>query len=702
MQVIKRLLSEYQTREKKKGEENMAKISLEMAKEQAKRRLEEYLRDKGIDTSKNFKCLNSDHDDKTPSMSFDRERNKIHCFGCGVDWDIFDLVAHENNLSTSDAFKRVFQMFNIDVENFSSQQTQQTQQTSEVQKPVKNGRNTDLEVTEHNEKENENMNKKRTMEMKNKLAEYFELCHLRVNETDYFKRRGLSDEIIERFKLGYDPRFKVVTGKNACEFWEAVIIPTGEYSFTVRNINSKEKGERYRKHGQQQLFSLEALYTGWPVFIVEGEIDALSILEADLNGQFGAVALGSTSFVKKFLDTVRDKPPHNMLIISLDHDEEGKAATEALEEGLKELGIPYQITNIFGDYKDANEALVKDRENFKSIVIETAIMADYEFRMLQNAELTQYKKQNALSYMVDDFVQEIINSKNNLMCIQTGFSYLDAMLEGGLYEGLYILGALTSLGKTTFALQIADQIARCGYDVLFFTMEMAKAELMAKSISRLTLELAIERDKKVNLDLAKTARGITSGVRYVNYSEEEKNVIKEAIDRYRKYSEQIYMIEGVGEVSVRDIREKVENHIRITKKYPIVIIDYLQAISPFDPRFNDKQNTDKAVIELKRISRDYKIPIFAISSLNRQSYLNAVSYDSFKESGIIEYSSDVLLGMQYRGVGKAEFNIKTEREKEPREIELAIIKNRNGASGSVYFDYYARFNYFVESTTNGQ
>ena len=75
----------------------------------------------------------------------------------------------------------------------------------------------------------------------------------------------------------------------------------------------------------------------------------------------------------------------------------------------------------------------------------------------------------------------------NTPYIPTGFKNFDSILDGGLYEGVYILGAIPSLGKTTLALQIADQIAEAGEDVLIFSLEMARRELMAKSISRLTL-----------------------------------------------------------------------------------------------------------------------------------------------------------------------------------------------------------------------
>ena len=226
----------------------------------------------------------------------------------------------------------------------------------------------------------------------------------------------------------------------------------------------------------------------------------------------------------------------------------------------------------------------------------------------------------------------------------TGFNKLDEELDGGLFEGLYFIGAISSLGKTTFTLQIADQIAKSGSDVLIFSLEMARSELMAKSISRETL---IHGD----ITNARTTRGITTGKKYETYTKAQLDLINTAIKSYSMYADNIYIIEGIGDVTPSKIRQAIETHINITGKKPVVLIDYLQIIAPTDMRATDKQNTDKAVMELKRISRDFKLSIIGISSFNRDNYTTKVSMASFKESGAIEYSSDVLIGLQLKGQG---------------------------------------------------
>ena len=102
-------------------------------------------------------------------------------------------------------------------------------------------------------------------------------------------------------------------------------------------------------------------------------------------------------------------------------------------------------------------------------------------------------------------------------------------------------------------------------------------------------------------------------------------------------------------------------------------------------------------MELKRISRDFKTTVFGISSFNRDNYRNAVSMQSFKESGAIEYSSDVLLGLQFKGVESNDFDFNKARNKDPREFELVVLKNRNGKSGNkVGLNFYPLFKFFKE------
>ena len=231
---------------------------------------------------------------------------------------------------------------------------------------------------------------------------------------------------------------------------------------------------------------------------------------------------------------------------------------------------------------------------------------------------------------------------------------------------------------------------------------------MAKSISRHTIKsvLSPENRKKaeagdpsaLRANDAKSARGITDGKRQINYSRKETQLIRDSIIAYSRYADRLFIREGVGNIGVEEIREAIRRHILFTGHRPIVVVDYLQILAPYSERMTDKQNTDKAVLELKRISRDYKIPVIAISSFNRVNYKEAVSMEAFKESGAIEYSSDVLIGLQLRGAGGQFFDPTKAKKRDPRIIQAVILKNRNGRVGDkLSYRYYPLFNYFIEA-----
>jgi replicative DNA helicase len=260
-----------------------------------------------------------------------------------------------------------------------------------------------------------------------------------------------------------------------------------------------------------------------------------------------------------------------------------------------------------------------------------------------------------------------------------------------------------------------DNIAASGQDVIIISLEMARAELLAKSISRHTLKEDIKQFETTKH--AKTTRGILTGARYANYSQQERAIIEAAIRSYGEYAEHIYIHEGMGDIGINEIREIVKNHIRLTGRKPVILIDYVQILAPYNIKATDKQNTDKAVLEMKRISRDFSIPVIGISSFNRDNYTEPVNMAAFKESGAVEYSSDVLLALQYEGMDYVRGEKKEDRGKRIRDlledqankgrsgqaqsIQVKVLKHRNGSKGSTAVDFYPMFNFFCEKGKSG-
>lgn len=140
---------------------------------------------------------------------------------------------------------------------------------------------------------------------------------------------------------------------------------------------------------------------------------------------------------------------------------------------------------------------------------------------------------------------------------------------------------------------------------------------------------------------------------------------------------------------------------------PVVIVDYLQIIRPMDSRVSTKDAVDSHVRAFKKLQVENDLVVLLISSLNRSNYLTPVDFEAFKESGGIEYTSDVLWGLQLSVMNDEIFDkdkgLKSKRDKvreakkaTPRQVELVCLKNRYGVSSyTCKFNYYAQYDYFV-------
>ena len=275
---------------------------------------------------------------------------------------------------------------------------------------------------------------------------------------------------------------------------------------------------------------------------------------------------------------------------------------------------------------------------------------------------------------------------------KTGFSNIDELTS--LYPGLYVIGAISSLGKTTFAHQLGDQLAKQGDHVLYFSLEQTRLEMVTKGLARITAQNDIEN--------AVSAIDIRRG----NITD----AVKEAVRAYADFAEHETVIECSFDTTIDTITETVKSYIRQTGTKPVVIVDYLQIIRPTDPKQNTKDAVDGHVRALKKLQTENDLVLLVISSLNRQNYLTPVDFESFKESGGIEYTADVIWGLQLQIMNGDLFDkkdrLKEKREKvrqakleNPRKIELVCLKNRYGKSSySCGFNYYPQFDLFRPAT----
>ena len=428
---------------------------------------------------------------------------------------------------------------------------------------------------------------------------------------------------------------------------------------------------------------------------MEGIIDALSVMQA--GGQ--AIGLSSADNYRLLLTELDKIVPAKPLILCFDNDDTGADFQQKLADELDKRHISFlqASKDIIGDYHDPNDRLVKDSDGLKNAVISlherAAAMPDTAEKAKSDYLKTSAGK--SLTALLDTIAA---NAKKPRF--STGFKTIDDALNGGLYTGLYFIGAISSLGKTTLTLQIADNLAKQGRDVLFFSLEQSKYDLMTKSISRETFLYCHKHG--LGSSNAKSNLDIMDGRRWADFSDTENEVVQAAFRAYEEFAAHIFIHEGIGNISVEEIREKVKNHISLTgNKYPIVFIDYLQILkAPLgEEKSTDKQVVDHNVTALKQLSRDFDIPVFAVSSLNRENYRHKINMAAFKESGAIEYGSDILIGLQLTGTGSDGFDADKAKEKNPKEIDFCILKNRNGniKSDGIPLIFHSEFNCFTEN-----
>lgn len=616
-------------------------------------------------------------------------KNKWTCFSScgGKTYDVVDLIKGAFSLSSQEeAIRKGLEIYGTPGQSYAPQVNE---------KPQKETEKGEITTTDY--------------------TAYYQECR-NNNDFLYLQGRGISKEVQESFWIGLDESWRspkaLREGKNPPRS-KRCIIPFDSYHYEARATEEIDPNFKKMKEGDNfPLFNSIALEKGGVVFVTEGAIDCLSIIEAGYN----AIALGSTSNKEKLLDYLRVSGERSALsiVLMLDNDEAGTKTTEYLSGELEKMGVSCISATIPSDKgKDPNEYLVNDRAGFSSFLSSLQGEAMKEYNALEKQEATVHEY-NALELL--DYFKNMESQPDSFEA-KTGFNCLDDMngnLYGGLHEGLYIIGAISSLGKTTFCLQLADQIAERGTDVIFFSLEMSKYELMAKSISRFTYNLAREKHNFTD-PLPRVTSEILNNRHWKFLKDYQKQHIQESIKKYEASAKNLYIYEGRYKdmrLGVAEIKKIVNDHYRTTGRKPVIFVDYLQIIAPADIKASDKQNTDTAVFELKELSRNLGIPVIAISSFNRDNYKEPVSMVSFKESGAIEYSSDVLLGLQYQGMdyekGETatarntrintlwEKNNELKKMKEPVSIQLKCLKNRNGNLFSANFTLIHAYNRFCE------
>ena len=649
-------------------------------------------------------CGSGAHTHGTPALSFYHDSNdpagRFTCFSCGIHGDIFDLVAIVEGIDTTDR-KAQAQALAVwaGIE----------EPTFKGDKPMNNKKQ--VHATKQNTPQKPTEREIKPVEQKREYKEgqrneraYIKRCIDNINNpaaVNYLKQRGYTLEDAKRFNLGYDPQTQrvIIPWRGSCYYHIDRDITDG----VMRNADGSPKldqnGEPKKRNkydkphadlvGAQPLWNEAALDGDGVVFVVEGALDALSV---EIGG-YEVIALGGANNFYSLVNAVEEHDFKGVLSIIADRDKTGIPAAEKLRAKLQENGRYAVVANLEDVADPADE--VKDIDDYRRIhpdELHDALTwyADAALEDVRAAKEAAFndalhslriKKPAAIS----EALQTMKNFKNP---IPTGLVGIDREL-GGLQSGLYALGAISSAGKTTLLLQIADHIAANGTPVLFVSIEQSGEELTAKSLSRYMAAAGVYMPYG----------NIRNKLERKKWSNKQRDAFNSAIEAYTSdTNDYLYLLEGTEQPTVTQIKAAA---LAISEHYegdvtPVIFIDYLQLLAPQNDRDTEQQAIDKNVMYLRHLARDLNTPVIVISSINRQSYGAAISMSSYKQSGGVEYSADVLLGLQPRGMcdimNDESISNEKERERQAKKLtatfreakrdkkaELTVLKNRNGA-----------------------
>ena len=252
--------------------------------------------------------------------------------------------------------------------------------------------------------------------------------------------------------------------------------------------------------------------------------------------------------------------------------------------------------------------------------------------------------------------------------LPTGINKLDKLL-GGLQQGVHLIAAEPGQGKTTLTLQIAENISKEGYPVLFVSFEESLMRLALKAICQTAL-----------IDMKPFSDG---------YSESLE--LEKAAQKYGNRLQNLHFLEGNKRVTVAQIKAKALQIMAKTKtKKCLVVIDYIQKMAASNRDFADFRHIVASLVsDLRELAMRLESPIIVISSQNRSGQGKA-QLTSLKESGDLEYSADTALFLVE--------SIERKSIHPCRSVDLMIEKNRYGDKGKISLIFKPNIGIFLEES----
>ncbi len=330
------------------------------------------------------------------------------------------------------------------------------------------------------------------------------------------------------------------------------------------------------------------------------------------------------------------------------------------------------------------------------------LTSKYDFNtILDNAEdtiLKVIKKRRTTEFItiaeaankVYEQIEEYVGNKSDLTGLNTGYPNLNKATLGFQKGDLMILAARPSVGKSSFAINLALNVAQAdpSKHVAIFSLEMSIEQLMMRIFSY-----------QANLAL--------SSIRSGHLDSEELLLLSIAKQDLAKLH--LHFDES-SSTNIADIRAKCRQ-LKQADQLDFVIIDYLQLVTSTENRGNRQEEVSKISRQLKNLARDLEIPILALSQLSRgietRDDKRPVLAD-LRESGSIEQDADVVMFLYNRSdVEEQENNDNNSeiketispdknKEKNYNEIVLSIAKNRQGPIDYIDYHFYGMYSRFTE------
>jgi len=281
------------------------------------------------------------------------------------------------------------------------------------------------------------------------------------------------------------------------------------------------------------------------------------------------------------------------------------------------------------------------------------ILGEIESEVYRIQERKDNEVQHIKAYMFDAIneIEEAYRNHGKLMGVVSGFGDLDDTLSGFQNGDLIIIAARTSIGKTAFALNIAENIAVKGTKCVFFSCEMSPNQICKRLVSSLG---GIPHKALVNGNLG-----------------DEATFQRMHTASQRMFDSQFYA-DFTPLIPFQELKAK--SRIAVRNGAKIIFVDYLTLIKYGDNKVPRWERTGELIKELKTMARQLNVPVIALSQLNRQAEGQKPTLAELRQSGEIEEHADVIIFLH--------------RERGSSETDMIIAKHRNGGTGEwpLFFD----------------